>query len=89
MTQRDGQLVQVDPRSERVAVGVEKSRIASELKTLESELRQQTHRHRVRKAFKETSLQTQLEQLQRNLEPATHPRGPLFFTEETTRSGHR
>jgi hypothetical protein len=67
----------------------QKEAVGAEVRILEQELRQRTRREQVRKAFEGTSLKTRIEQLGRRLKPATFRRDPMFYTEETTRTGHR
>jgi hypothetical protein len=74
---------------DRFHVEQQKEAIGADIRLLEQELLERTRRERVRKAFRGTSLKTQLEQLGRNVKPAPFPRAPIFFTEETKRSGHQ
>jgi hypothetical protein len=74
---------------DRFHVEQQKEAIGAVVRILEQELRQRTRRERVRKAFEGTSLKTQLEQLGRNVKPATYRRAPMFYTEETSRNGQR
>ena len=66
-----------------------KEAIGAEVRILEQELREQTRRDKVREAFRNNSRETRIEQLGRRVKPATFPRAPVFYTEETKRSGHQ
>jgi hypothetical protein len=74
---------------DRFHVQQQKDAIGADVRLLEQELRQRTRQEQVRKAFRGTSLKTQLEQLGRNVKPATYRRAPMFYTEETSRIGQR
>jgi hypothetical protein len=74
---------------DRFHVEQQKEAIGADVRLLEQELRQRTRQEQVRKAFRGTSLKTQLEQLGRNVKPSTFRRAPIFYTEETKRSGHQ
>jgi hypothetical protein len=74
---------------DRFHVQQQKDAIGAEVRILEQEMRQRTRQEQVRKAFRGTSLKTQLEQLGRNVKPTTFPRAPMFYTEETSRTGQR
>jgi hypothetical protein len=74
---------------DRFHIEQQKEAMGADIRLLEQELRERTRREQVRKAFEGTSLKTRLEQLGRNVKPATYRRAPMFYTEETSRTGQR